>query len=84
MLRSRSRSWIVALAVAAESVILVVARQVRSRRRRCRRKSRPGDVQKVFVIKNVRVAPLAEVLAVFPAAITFSRFGPGTRSSDEE
>jgi len=38
-----------------------------------KRSPRPGDVQKVFVIKNVRVRPLAEVLAVFPATITFSR-----------
>jgi hypothetical protein len=32
----------------------------------------------VFVIKNAPVFPLAEVLAVFPATITFSRFGPST------
>jgi hypothetical protein len=35
-------------------------------------------VQKVFVIKNVPAGPLAEVLAVFPATISFSRFGPST------
>jgi hypothetical protein len=38
-----------------------------------KRSPRSGDVQKVFVIKNVHVRPLAEVLAVFPATITFSR-----------
>jgi hypothetical protein len=39
-----------------------------------KRSPRPGDVQKVFVIKNVHVRPLAEVLAVFPATITFSTY----------
>jgi hypothetical protein len=39
-----------------------------------KRSPRAGDVQKVFVIKNVHVRPLAEVLAVFPATITFSSY----------
>ena len=39
-----------------------------------KRTPRAGDVQKVFVIKNVHVRPLAEVLAVFPATITFSTY----------
>jgi len=39
-----------------------------------KRSRQAGDVQKVFVIKNVRVRPLAEVLAVFPATITFSSY----------
>jgi len=44
-----------------------------------KRSPRPGDVQKVFVIKYVPVGSLAEVLAVFPATITFSRFGTSTQ-----
>ena len=39
-----------------------------------KRSPRAGDVQKVFVVKNVRVRPLADVLAVFPATITFSSY----------
>lgn len=109
MLRSQSRSWVVALLLAAGSLALcgrVPAQEPPARERNeesadkvkpavaeakpstsqakppepaATRSPRPGDVQRVFVIKNVRVGPLAEVLAVFPATITFSRFGPGTR-----
>lgn len=39
-----------------------------------KRSRQAGDVQRVFVIKNVHVRPLAEVLAVFPATITFSSY----------
>ncbi len=35
-----------------------------------KRGPRPGDVQKVFVVKNGRVAELARVLSVFPAEIS--------------
>jgi hypothetical protein len=35
-----------------------------------RRGSRPGDVQKVFVLKHVRVDDMAHVLSVFPAEIS--------------
>jgi hypothetical protein len=44
-----------------------------------KRSPRAGDVQKVFVIRNVPAGPLAEVLAVFPATITVSKFGPSTQ-----
>jgi len=34
---------------------------------------RPGDVQKVFVLRYVEASPLAKILSVFPAAISFAR-----------
>ena len=34
---------------------------------------RPGDVQKVFVLRYVDAGPLAKILSVFPAAISFAR-----------
>jgi len=116
MLRSRSRSWVIALLVAVGSLALCgrgvaqeppatepgqeSAEQIKPAPAEAKppmpqaraqepgtglpepaakRGPRPGDVQKVFVIKNVRVGPLAQVLAVFPATITFSNFGPGTQ-----
>jgi hypothetical protein len=36
-----------------------------------KRGPRPGDVQRVFVIKAARIHELAEVLSVFPAAISY-------------
>jgi len=43
-----------------------------------KRSPRPGDVQKVFVIKNTRVRLLAGVLTVFPATIKLSRYAGTT------
>jgi hypothetical protein len=40
-----------------------------------KRGPRPGDVQKVFVIKAARLHELAEVLSVFPAAVSYDH-GP--------
>ncbi len=37
-----------------------------------RRGTRPGDVQKVFVVKHVRVSEMARLLSVFPAEISVS------------
>lgn len=34
---------------------------------------RPGDMQKVFVLRYVDAGPLAKILSVFPAAISFAK-----------
>jgi hypothetical protein len=43
-----------------------------------RRAPRPGDVQKVFVIRHAFASDLATLLAVFPATIEHARFDPQT------
>ena len=40
-----------------------------------KRAPRPGDVQRVFVIRHVKPRILGEVLAAFPATITYSTWG---------
>jgi hypothetical protein len=113
MLRSQSRSWIVALLAAAGSLALcgrAIAQEPPSTEpteesadkverpaaetkapeaapktlkenpvaHAWSRLPRASDVQKVFIIKNVKVRPLAEVLAVFPATITLSYYAETT------
>jgi hypothetical protein len=46
-----------------------------------RRPPQPGDETKVFILQHATPRVLADVLQVFPATITYSRFGPQPQSA---